>query len=450
MNKTVALPPIKSSHRVQELVDEHARLGMMDSAIRDHLRDRHSVDPTEHIPLPSARARKDRDAILSGDLSRISTNQGTVLYSPGMIPAGIAPAPSTSPLPDAPSIAAPDITWERPTVGDLIATAYRSVGPTTLDRLIAGLGPIIANADDDHESTSFEAVQRFGRHLMADLPVDENGFGEVFDPLTSIFAGIEPWLRDQAQTINLQIDLDLAEALLESSDPPVDSWKERLRQTAFYLDVANLRDGERAVSAIFSRPEFNPVTKKQTFQWMAIVEWGRRGYECFIHGDEDQFDIFMAYDDAPESEQATADLYDGVPELVLKLLSTAVLHHDALYAREVKAPVLLPTRSRTDSSPHRSVRKQLDKKLRAKDKTHSYFRIRKLFMKQLANSTGLKGATRKPWSLDHRITVSGHFRWQPFGAGLSKHKLVWIDAYDKGQGGRVRPLTNPTILQDVI
>ncbi len=41
---------------------------------------------------------------------------------------------------------------------------------------------------------------------------------------------------------------------------------------------------------------------------------------------------------------------------------------------------------------------------------------------------------RKPF--EHRFQVRGHFRWQAYGKQYSKHKLIWIDAFEKGEGER--------------
>jgi len=58
---------------------------------------------------------------------------------------------------------------------------------------------------------------------------------------------------------------------------------------------------------------------------------------------------------------------------------------------------------------------------------------------------GFTGQVGRSWSLDHLITVNGHFRWQPHGSGRQQYKLIWIDAYEKGQGSRHRPDTNPVL-----
>jgi hypothetical protein len=38
----------------------------------------------------------------------------------------------------------------------------------------------------------------------------------------------------------------------------------------------------------------------------------------------------------------------------------------------------------------------------------------------------------KGYRLDQRITVRGHFRWQPHGPQSALRKLIWIDPYEKG------------------
>lgn len=43
-------------------------------------------------------------------------------------------------------------------------------------------------------------------------------------------------------------------------------------------------------------------------------------------------------------------------------------------------------------------------------------------------------SNQKTWTLDCKIGVTGHFRWQPVGPKRSKRKLIWIDEHTRGEG----------------
>lgn len=43
-----------------------------------------------------------------------------------------------------------------------------------------------------------------------------------------------------------------------------------------------------------------------------------------------------------------------------------------------------------------------------------------------------ESSREKYWTLGHRVQIRGHFRWQAFGEGFSRHRLRWIAAHWRG------------------
>lgn len=70
------------------------------------------------------------------------------------------------------------------------------------------------------------------------------------------------------------------------------------------------------------------------------------------------------------------------------------------------------------------------RKARAVAKKFSLFRVWKVSARRLD-----RGDQKPPvgaWKLGHRVTVSGHYRLQPFGEGRLQRRLRWIDSHERG------------------
>jgi hypothetical protein len=70
------------------------------------------------------------------------------------------------------------------------------------------------------------------------------------------------------------------------------------------------------------------------------------------------------------------------------------------------------------------------RKARAVVKKYSLFRVWQVSARRLEQGS------RKPpvgaWKLGHRVTVSGHYRLQPFGKGRLQRRLRWIESHERG------------------
>lgn len=85
-------------------------------------------------------------------------------------------------------------------------------------------------------------------------------------------------------------------------------------------------------------------------------------------------------------------------------------------------------------------RLRTEKKRNAKLKTHTLFKV-----KRLGSPKGRFGRTdqeRVPeggWSLNQRVSVKSHWRWQACGPRWSEHKLTWIAEHVRGKDHPDKP-----------
>ena len=75
-----------------------------------------------------------------------------------------------------------------------------------------------------------------------------------------------------------------------------------------------------------------------------------------------------------------------------------------------------------------------NKKKKSKLKKFSLFKF--IYMERPSDDKNWRKENHplRSWNLTHKIQVTGHWRWQPWGEKLLKRKLIWIDEYIKGQG----------------
>lgn len=74
--------------------------------------------------------------------------------------------------------------------------------------------------------------------------------------------------------------------------------------------------------------------------------------------------------------------------------------------------------------------RRLGRKGTATAKKFSLFRIWQVTSRHF--DRGERKNVTGGWKLGHRITVSGHYRLQPFGAGRRKRRLLWIAPHQRG------------------
>lgn len=466
---------------LQGLVDDHARLGFQDNQIRAHLRGQHGVLPTEVIPPPTRAAQRAREryfatgVVDSGGMEVIAPamhQQGTIhdaaaapqLHTHCKVPNDLAPHWKA-----AEGVYRAELASRMQKLGFQIAfddesgsllkmtelrehtwmdsdaaffsTVYRGTGPTLLDRMIHGFSRLYRELGFGPGS-NFEVFREWtlgkaegGKEMLsANVTVD-------WDIHEAIDVSLYPWFKPGYETTNIQIDAEMAEIFLAGKAPTSNSWVREFLAKPVYIDIHEKACGQRTISGIFCRPE----PSLGTFSYMAVVEWIGQGYEAFIFGEYGKPNdavVMFPHDGDDEDDGLTQEaldaIYAPITHQVEKIAAMSYMYcRTKLDARQPPNPLNSMLRVGGTSGN--------DKKERNKEKTHSYFCVLRLEIPP--GRFGFTGKTGKSWSLDHLVAVTGHFRWQPYGVGNNLRKLIWIDAYEKGQGVRHRPEENPLLLQ---
>ena len=418
---------------VQALVDEHARYGMFDAEIRSHLREAHDVGVEIAIPPPSNAARNFRKL---NDLPALIANAKGDLRNHYHVPREIVQKVNFSEHEFSKQV----LTAEGH-AAEFLASSYIANGITHLDRFIHSLGS--ASADVAPKGVShFEIVQQLIQSF------ESRTYGENTNPIEiethALYACINkavlPWFDETAKTCSAQVTSDIAEHLLNLPSLPSQDAAAGLCAAPFYLDVKTAETGIRAVSAVYTVP----TEDRQSFSYMAVVEWIGQGYESLFFGDSRKGNtsiIRLASEDLPiEALESSRRLYEPMHAQVMKLVTMAWRHYEQSLP-EVRNTDFIE-RCVRHYDPKMTGKAQRKERLRSR--SCSYFRVVHLRLPKGVTTAAIKG--RNSWSLDHLVTVNGHLRWQAYGEGRKQHRLIWIDTYDKGQGSRLRPAINPELL----
>lgn len=423
---------------LQELVDDHARMGMQDAQIRDHLwdpsRNGHGIDPSTPIPTPSKAAQADRAYLIETGRMRNPPKGANVQ----MIASSDQPAKKSELSDEEVDAIISRMTVKAEVVEDLdwrdsetkfFAMGYRGSGMTLLDRLIHGFGPLLMDLSNRFDVSNFEIFREYSRANTSAGYAQPNSQGvSIFKTLS---AQLLPWFSSTQTTKNIQLDSEFAELLLETKTTVGTT---DLPSEPFYIDIRERTSGQRTLSGIFCWPTGN------THAYLAVIEWTGQGYEAFVGGFFDQANLdFVMYPSEPEGPFMTTEqihaIYGKLPQQIKQIAVMGNQYHRTKVAEKTPFATLNVTES-TGQVP-------FTKKARNKEKTHSYFRVVRIETPRdvLARKNG-----QKSWSLDHIITVNGHLRWQPYGPGNQMRKLIWIDSYEKGEGYRHGPESNPELL----
>lgn len=424
---------------LQALVDEHARVGLDNQAIRQHLRKDHSLDASVVIPPPTSSAQKARTNLPEGLVitARLTKERCAELGEDPQEHYHVPPNPRiTGGDKDA-------ITHTPDAICDFFRSVYVGFGQTQFDRWIHGVGEHLMPSNPTGQ-THFESVRDASHFQMSDVKQNRSCYeiiaADSEDPLSAISQMQLAWFDNRTKTVNIQINTDLAEQYMATPLCPAHAWKEKLCAQPFYVDIKAAKLGERVVSSVYTRP----IKDGTSFEYMAVLEWAGQGCEALVFGEYgNEVQIVRRVDEEdmpPEAVEATRLLYLPLHDQIMRILSMSRMHFDRVHSAATMAD-FIDHRSSSSASFVRTINA---KKSKTKARTHSYFKVLKLTLPRDAQRIAVKG--HNSWSLDHLITVSGHFRWQPHGKGLSQYKLIWINNYDKGTGGRHRPEINPELV----
>lgn len=211
-------------------------------------------------------------------------------------------------------------------------------------------------------------------------------------------------------------------ALAHASAPKTDDWAHMLRERCWYIDLPHqsLMIGARQVRAILTQPdEMGGVCAVAVLTEPGRDELAGR-YAWMLIGDT-------------AIPQGVADAEIDAEELQRRASDFVALA--LLYYRSLERTELLPRHV----GPLRGtkIQRKLERRGRSLFVIHA-----------LPEPKGNLGRPAEPgagngWRLDHRVTVRGHFRWQPVGEGRSRRELRWIAEHERGKDLPDKPPLTP-------
>lgn len=234
--------------------------------------------------------------------------------------------------------------------------------------------------------------------------------------------------------IGLKLSPRLVRAFAHARSPKTDDWVSLARDRAWYFDLPHhgLLLGGFEVRAIFTHPD----TIGGVAAVAVLTEPGSDAiagrYAWMLIGRKDN----PVGSSALESPEAS-DLLSPV-ELQQKandFIVLSLLYYRSLDKTEPLPRLLTPARG-----------SKIQRKLERRAKSLFVVHVLPEPQNNLGRPTDDK-AVRAGWHLDHRVTVRGHFRWQPVGEGRSRRELRWIAEHHRGQDlpdkPRLIPLRQP-------
>ncbi|MBL6082614.1 hypothetical protein JMJ56_32120 [Belnapia sp. T18] len=287
-------------------------------------------------------------------------------------------------------------------------------------------------------------------------------FASCLIPFLRGFAPIEDrrQMSDVGPALGLVLTRETAALFADAEPPATDQWQQRAFAKApagdgrggIYIDVPHgaLRVGtDLQLRAALAIPWLEPsVVNAAHLVWagttiiaLVLTAPGSerpRGIS-FAAVDPNQNVFALGTEDKPVVGFMSNDVLEmmagakGEPEDVLNLWNL-VLSRSTNFLRLVLAyHAHGPVEAReaiAQSPPARSPREQLRPR-----KAESLFAMVRLLppADRLGRPTPAPHVT--PWQLMSRQTVSGHFRLQPYGSGLSLRRLIWVSPYERGPEG---------------
>ena len=465
-----------SKHSIQDLVDEHARIGMDDKSIRDHLMTCHNVEEF-FISPPTKNAKKDRnyfyktgrvreDKLIFSKTIRSSKENINIENKDN----SIAPPLSFKDMEERAkqfeknmqakgiSVTAKlyDIDPDDVDINDF----YVHTGKTFLDRVINILHKMLLYEDvsqdrilsnnfntDASRLTVFELCRLFADEIIENDT--EISYDECLDDTIpeQVIIGkiISPWVSSENKTThNLSIDKELWSLFISGDEPKKINYDD-LFTCPVFLDVRNNKcAGDWEISAVIAKP-----MEDGNIFFSAFCEWRGVGFESLVVWETNKESkertepivFFFWHSEVLDSQSQAHEIlkekicqfYDDIPKKCEQVVVMSLMYEKELTTHEYFPAV--STKRIKDLSP---------KKQSSKQKTHSLFKVRKI--NAPFNKFGMsEDNINRSWSLDHIVFVEGHFRWQPYGENKSKRKLIWIEPYRKGKDWQHHSENRPEI-----
>lgn len=306
---------------------------------------------------------------------------------------------------------------------------------TWIDWYIAGAAGNLPGIDDDLQA-------------MKVLAVSGAQYGSGHQK--ALMAALLPWLftedearkaagvlgegKDVAQRIwrpplAYQVSQDLLGRLVGKAAPETTDHLAVMREHNLYLDLPGrgmpITD-EQSIRAVFVQP----TRRENSWMVVAMLTNGRNNamtgrYGWVTDGISGLVSPGTSVGSSIEDALPPESVATSVMEMVKLVLLYAMSHQE-------ESPEYLP---RTTPS---ELLKLKPKKKKAKQKTHTLFSVRRLYPRK---RDSLPPSREGKWTLNHVVEVEGHFKWQAYGKGLKKRKLIYIDPYERGRGQKKHKIT---------
>lgn len=220
----------------------------------------------------------------------------------------------------------------------------------------------------------------------------------------------------------LKLSPRLTRALAYARAPETAEVLDMLGQHCWYLDVPHraLMLGDRQVRAILTQPDtMGGVVAIAVLTAPCSEEMAGR-YAWMLVGDtaipEGCADIDI---DPAELRRRASDF------VKLALLYYRSLEHTELLPRQIGA------------ERGTKIQRKLERRTKSLFVVHVLPEPKRNFGRPVEPGDG------NGWRLDHRVTVRGHFRWQPVGEGRARRELRWIAEHQRGKDLPDKPHLTP-------
>jgi len=448
---------VYTKKEIQYLVDEHHFLGMAFPEIKKHLFSEHDIAKEQFVPRISDIARKqvakfrrsgkvpdfirNTNAIASGsDIHSGKSSQEVAAYLDAL-------ESTMSPMLTALPVQSEEDTSDEVTDNSWICS---DVGLTFIDRVINGFkvqADKLIPAGERENKSNFELFKL----LMSITRENDPEFYKALPfqilnnhrtPETFIRV-FDPWMTGENNCTNIQLSGDIAASLALANDnniikPPLLDVGE-----CFYIDIKQPQEGKRYMSAIACEGVADVGNGKPGISISYFIEWKGLGIETIASGafteddlnnNADNFAVLLFGGNFAEDVTREDLGYKEISQEALKLIGAAwSLYNNPKNIRSSEGLPLLPRNGKVLNSSLSHKASKVKKRLNGA----SFFKMESLNPEGTEHEpSGKKGAG---WTLNHLVTVSGHFRSQACGKNHEDRKLIWIENYKKGKGSEVRP-----------
>lgn len=425
----------KTAEEIQYLVDEHALFGMTHLEIKLHLIKDHGLPIDTRIPPVSKRASKDIQAFLKTGKPPKWLNKNEIITNVNPAKTDKKNTISDGDLEEIMSrvtIAEKSFTFDDI---EKNKNVYQSQHPTSFDRWFFTQAEKLSRELDVNVDfsnllssigipPSFSSYQKFEGFVKRGAIHIGMSLSDIYKKFPAEVEHIffSQWFGKQ-KTFNMQIDANDCEEILASEQAyRRPEWYGYASKQPVYIDIKFDVSNCRYISGIASVPLPNGKIR-----YICLIEWKNIDLQGTIQWEDEDLsedEIFIQlHSDSIADGGVTVREYQEAAALSIRLYRSCL---NLRYFDQMILKSKLPILSRVESENSKKDKKNRKKSIFSFNENV----LRDNFFKRTINAA----ANKIGWKLDHIVGVKGHFRNQPYGPGLKKTKIIWINPYTKGSG----------------